>query len=132
MLPSLVPTLQETIDNMNSTTTTATMGKTFKFDFSAGDFVLKDGKVVELEDLEGLKMWIEKAIRDIGLDDLVVQNFHIDFTQSEIIREITEVLAENTEINNVTDFAFTTVDSGLNVAFTVDSIYGTTGSEVVI
>ena len=44
-------------------TTTTGSGKTLNFDFDAGDFVVKDGKVVTLTGLEALKIWIKKILR---------------------------------------------------------------------
>lgn len=39
------------------------LGTTFLFDFDKGEFVIRNGRLVELNDIEALKMWIIKIIK---------------------------------------------------------------------
>jgi len=146
ILPKLVPTLQEQAE---TTETVITRGKSFLFDFTAGDFVTKDGKLQQVDGIESLKIWIAKIIRtekfkfkiyDTGkvsqygvtLLDLVNSGYPKSFIEEEMKREITEALLRNPEIQNVTGFTFSLVNRGLSVAFNVYSIYGQTESVVII
>lgn len=123
-------------------------GKSFKFDFVAGDFITKDGKVEELTGIESLKIWIVKLLKTekhkfkiyktgeidvygITLMDLVHSDNPYFFIKSEIQREIKEELLKNTEILSVSDFIFTREKRTLAVAFTVNSIYGLAESKVM-
>ncbi|MFI8716224.1 DUF2634 domain-containing protein [Brevibacillus brevis] len=112
--------------------------KTFLWDFEAGDFVLKDGKLIELTGLEYLKVWIEKILRTVkdtliyagtgyGSEhhSLIGQNFHPDFSRSEYERMITEALLQNDAITRVDNFSFTQTGSRLVISVEVSSIYGT-------
>lgn len=149
ILPDLIPSLQEQVNNINEAETTRASGKSFLFDFNTGDFVLKDGKLVEIEGLEALKMWIQKILKTekfkfkiyetgetneygVTLLELINKGYPIYFVQSEIQREITEALLINPEINDISSFIFTRETRGLVVTFTVDSIYGSTESEVIL
>lgn len=129
-----------TVENVN-------MGKSFNFNFTTGDFTIKNGKVQVLEGVEALKVWIMKLIKTekfrfkiystgstdeygITLMDLVHSNYPYFFVKSEIQREITEGLLKNVEILEVKDFVFTREKRTLVVNFTVNSIYGPVESEV--
>jgi len=131
-------------ENTTTTTETASIGKSFLFDFDTGDFSLQDGNVVVAEGIEALKVWIVKTIKtekykfDIydeygaTLQDLISSGYSKAFIESEIKREITAALLKNVEITGVSGFTFTRENRGLTVAFTVNSIYGTTEREVII
>src|SRR5690625_4918641 len=77
-------------------------GKSFLFDFDKGDFVLRDGRLVEMYGVDVLKQWIHKAILtakdrfkvykdniDYGvtIDDLIGANYPLDFIKKEIENE---------------------------------------------
>ncbi|MFA4137694.1 MULTISPECIES: DUF2634 domain-containing protein [unclassified Brevibacillus] len=119
--------------------------KTFLWDFDAGDFVLKDGKLIEVTGLEYLKVWIEKALRTVknsliyqgtgyGSEHhvLIGQNFHPDFSKAEYERMIREALLQNDAITRVDDFSFSHEGSRLVIGFEVSSIYGTLEKAVLI
>jgi hypothetical protein len=38
-------------------------GKSFLFDFTSGEFVVRDGKLVECDGMDAIKTWIEKILR---------------------------------------------------------------------
>lgn len=119
-------------------------GIVLSFNFDTGEFNMKDGKVIELTGLEGLKMWVQKVLRTekhkfkiytstdstyaygITLQEYASSNLPFDFVKAEIQREISETLLVNKSINNVSDFLFERVDSALNISFAIDSIYGKT------
>lgn len=149
ILPELVPNLQEQINNIKQIETNSKMGKSFLFDFNRGDFVLKDGKLVEIEGIEALKVWVEKILKTekfkfkiyenseineygVTLLELINKDYPIYFVESEIQREVTEALLKNAEINSVSNFTFSKEGRGLNISFEVSSIYGTTRNEVII
>ena len=37
--------------------------KSYLFDFTTGDFVVRDGKLIECDGIESIKVWIEKILR---------------------------------------------------------------------
>ncbi len=111
--------------------------KTFKWDFEAGDFVLKDGKLIEIDGLDYIKVWIEKALRTKkgtliyesygsehhGLIGMVLDR---EFIKSELQRTIREALLQNEAIISVRNFEFQLEGALLKVKFDVATIYGNT------
>lgn len=72
-----------------------TGGKSYLYDFEKGDFVIRDGKLIECDGIEALKVWIEKILRTekgryqiydgtsygCQLEDLIIGNsYAIEFT----------------------------------------------------
>jgi hypothetical protein len=120
-------------------------GKTYLFDFEKGDFVRKDGKLVKVEGVEALKVWIEKNIRTeidkykvyegsvygVGIWELVGQNLPQPFVESEIERELIESLSLHPEIESLTDFEFVREKSRLIIKFTVNVTNGTSFNQEV-
>jgi len=126
-------------------TSPETVHKTFLWDFTKGDFVLRDGSLVEATGIEYVKVWAEKALRTVkdsliyeGTEygsehhTLIGQNFHPDFTKSEYERMIREALLQNSAITKVDNFVFSQSGSGLTISFDVVSIYGTTQGAVTV
>ncbi|HZG79956.1 MAG TPA: DUF2634 domain-containing protein [Brevibacillus sp.] len=122
-----------------------TVHKTFLWDFEKGDFVLKDGKLIEVVGLEYLKIWIEKALRTVkdsliyvrtgygsGHHSLIGRNFHPDFSRAEYERMIREALMQNNSIIQVSNFAFSQNGEKLTIAFDVIGIYGPMRREVTV
>ncbi|QMV43748.1 DUF2634 domain-containing protein [Cohnella cholangitidis] len=142
MLPQIAQLEIET----ESEETVQPRGKSFLFDFKTGDFVLKDGKVVEVSGVESLKVWIDKAIRTArnrfsiydgeeygaSIDNLVGSNLPLEFVSEELQREITEALTENAEIRSLSDWTFERDGAAIKVSFTVNSIYGDVQREVSV
>ncbi len=123
----------------------STVHKTLLWDFTNGEFFLKDGKTIEIEGKEYLKVWIKKALlsrkntliyqgTDYGSEhqNLIGKNFKPSFTAEELKRMIRETLLLNTAITNVTNFEFTQEGSMVMVKFVVRSIFGDIDGEVVI
>lgn len=119
--------------------------KTFNWDFDEGDFVLRDGKLVELSGIDYLKTWIKKALYTVinsliyegtdygsGHHTLIGQNFHPDYSRSEYERLIREALLTNEAITRVDNFAFSQSGARLRISFDVRSIYGTIPEAVMV
>lgn len=122
------------------------IGKSFLFDFKKGEFVLKDGKMVVLEGIEAMKMWILKVIRTekfrfriyesseyeedeqygVTLEDLIGSNFDREFIEAEIEREVTEALLLHEYIVSVDEWAFERDSKKMVVSFVVTTYDETT------
>lgn len=137
------------ISNTDDTTTeTTNNGTSFLFNFEAGDFVIKDGKIQTITELNALKVWIQKVLLTekykykiyknlndeneygIVLNDLIYSDYSQAFIQAELQREITETLLTNNAITNVSNFNFSREKRRLVINFDVESVFGNT-SEVV-
>lgn len=134
ILPSLIPSLETNSTNNQETTQ---MGKSFLFDFKTGDFVIRDGKLVKIEDIEALKIWIEKILRTekfkfkvyekedkneygITIQDLITgYNYQKEFIESEIKREVTEALLKNALIDSLEDWSIEKENPILKIGFKV-------------
>ncbi|WMM23665.1 DUF2634 domain-containing protein [Tissierella sp. MB52-C2] len=113
-------------------------GKTFLFDFEKGDFVIKDGRLVEVEGKEAIKIWIEKILRtekfkfEVYKEDENINEYGTTikkliqgkkvpqfFLQSELKREIEEVLKRHSEIDRIKDFRTEQEAATLRIYFTI-------------
>jgi len=125
--------------------TSETVHKTYAWDFEKGDFILCDGKLIELTGLDYIKVWIQKAIRTVfnskiyvgtnyGSEhhSLIGRSFNPSFSQSEYERMIREAMMQNDAITSVSNFSFHQSASKLNIEFDVQSIYGSTREEAMI
>lgn len=138
MFPSLHPTIEKQFNEIKKTpNSNVKMGRSFLFDFEKGDFVLQDGKVVEIEDIKALEVWIEKIIRtekfkfkiyDTGNEnqygntimELVMgKRLPTQYMIAEIQRQITEALLNHSMIQAITNFKLQKVKSILNINFKV-------------
>lgn len=140
----MFPQLAELELDTTDAETARPRGKSFLFDFATGDFVLRDGKMVEATGIDSLKVWIEKALRTAkyryeiytgteygaSTEDLVGSNLPFDFIKEEMKREVREALQNNQEILSVSDLSFEREGSKMTVRFTVNSIFGATQQEV--
>src|SRR5690625_3807374 len=137
--------LDFTTEELNTVVDPVTVHKSYAWDFERGDFALAAGSVVEIEGVEYLRVWIEKALRTVkgtliyngtnyGSDHhgLIGQVFKRSFTESEYERMIRECLRQNTAITSVTGFTFTPIGSRLKIEFSVMSIYGQSEEVVTI
>lgn len=118
--------------------------RTLQWDFTEGDFVLKDGKTVEVDNKEYLKVWIKKSLLTIrstliyedteyGSEhhSLIGTNFNPAFTAAELKRMIREALLVNPAITTVSNFRFSQEKSRVKVEFDVGSIFGQVDGEVI-
>lgn len=118
----------------------ARRGKTLEFDFSAGDFVTKDGRLQSVEGEDALRVRIEKCIRTeadkyqiylqdgtpygVKTFDLTNRKLPQAFLFAEIEREVTEALLRDSDVTGVYGFEFDREGRTLSVEFTVESIFG--------
>lgn len=120
------------------------MGKSFLFDFKKGDFVLKDGRLVEAFDFQALIVWIEKILRTeryrykvyaredkneygVVLEDLIVgNNFPHAFVEAELKREISQALIKHPMIQSLSDWNIDKKNPVLKISFKVNLIDGNT------
>lgn len=134
-------------NTINSDKTTIT-GKSFLFDFSAGDFLLDDtGNLISVNDIEALKIWITKILKTdknkfvvydginygiTNLKELITSDYPFEFIKAEIESNVREVLLKNTAIKSVQNFKFERNKRLLNVSFDCYTIFGMVQSEVII
>lgn len=118
---------------------------TFAWDFTTGDFMLTDGKLIPLTGLEYVKGWIQKCLHTIlnsliyvGTDYgsehhvLIGRNFHPEFSRAEYERMIREALLKNDAIKQVDHFVFSQDGAKLTIQFVVESSYGQVREGVTI
>ncbi len=120
MFPEL--NLDNAVENIETEEKTE-QGKTFLYDFKKGDFILRDGRLIEADKTEGIKVWIEKILRtekskfEIYKEDEEVDEYGTTikkltqgkkvpqfFLQSELKRQIEEALKRHVEIDGIEDF----------------------------
>lgn len=115
-------TVQTTPDPADTTPqTTVTFGKSWRFDFEAGEFVLTPtGKVMETADTDAWLEWCTKALataryqhlvysRNYGqeFEDLLSRHLNRAANESEIKRIATEALMVDPRTAAVRNFQFT-------------------------
>ena len=89
--------------NLNNETKSSSGVKSYLFDFDSGDFVVRDGKLVDCDGIDAIKGWIEKILRtengrysiyadtEYGchLEDLIIGNsYTVEFIEAELKRVI--------------------------------------------
>ena len=120
-----------TLDNK---TQTSSETKSYLFDFTTDDFVVRDGKLIECDGIESIKAWIEKILRtekgryqiydntEYGchLEDLIIGNsYTAEFIEAELKREIEDALKQNPRITSVTNFNITRNTNAITVTLEV-------------
>ena len=120
-----------TLDNK---TQTLNGTKSYLFDFTTGDFIVRDGKLIECDGIESIKVWIEKILRtekgrypiydnpEYGchLEDLIIGNsYTAEFIEAELKREIEDALKQNSQITSVTNFKITRNKNAITVTLEV-------------
>ena len=108
--------------------------KSYLFDFENGDFVVRDGNLIECDGIESIKIWIEKILRtekgrypiydntEYGcyLEDLIIGNsYTAEFIEAELKREIQDALKQNPKITSVTNFNITRNTNAITVTLEV-------------
>ena len=108
--------------------------KSYMFDFENGDFVVRDGKIIECDGIESIKVWIEKILRtekgrypiydntEYGchLEDLIIGNsYTAEFIEAELKREIEDALKQNPRITSVTNFKISRNKNAITVTLEV-------------
>ncbi|WP_078410293.1 DUF2634 domain-containing protein [Priestia abyssalis] len=134
----MLPKITELEFNIEQTETVPKIGKSFLFDFEKGEFVLENGKMVELHGIDALKMWIEKVIQtekfrfeiyegiDYGvtIEDLIGSNLPRAFIEAEIKREVTSSLETHPYIQDITNWQFVRNGKRMSVKFQVITVDG--------
>ena len=120
-----------TLDNKSDTSSGT---KSYMFDFENGDFVVRDGKLIECDGISAIKVWIEKILRtekgrypiydntEYGchLGDLIIgNNYTAEFIEAELKREIGDAIKQNTQITSVTNFNITRNINAITVTLEV-------------
>ena len=120
-----------TLDNESNTSSGT---KSYLFDFTTGDFVVCDGKLIECDGIDAIKVWIEKILRpekgrypiydntEYGchLEDLIIGNsYTAEFIEAELKREIEDALKQNPRITSVTNFNITRNTNAITVTLEV-------------
>lgn len=120
-----------TLDNK---TQTLNGTKSYLFDFTTGDFALRDGKLIECDGIDAIKVWIEKILRtekerypiydntEYGchLEDLIIGNsYTTEFIEAELKREVEDALKQNPQITSVTNFKITHNKNAITVTLEV-------------
>ncbi len=115
---------------LDNKTQTLNGTKSYLFDFTTGDFVVRDGKLIECDGIESIKVWIEKILRtekgrcpiydntEYGcrLEDLIIGNsYTAEFIEAELKREIEDALKQNPQIKSVTNFKITRNKNAITV-----------------
>ena len=109
------------------------IGKSFLFDFDKGDFVIRNGKLVEIRGLEVLKQWITKVLKTerfrfriyedveygVTLEDLIGSNLPRAFIEAEIKREVTSSLLRHPHIQSVEEWSFERDGKWMRIFFRV-------------
>lgn len=131
------------------TSETPKLGKSFLFDFTTGDFVIKDGRLVRVEDIDALKVWITKIIKTerfrfriyersdkdeygVTIEDLIVgHDYPPAFIESELKREVTAALTRHPLIQDLTEWKIEKENPLVKVYFRVLLATGTSFTQEV-
>lgn len=138
MLPELTYDLSKTNEPRE-------VGKSFLFDFDRGEFVLRDGRFVEIEGVEVIKQWVHSTLRTekykyliyqehgIELESLIESQLPYKLFTVEVERAVRGALEAHEHIKAVTDFRFERLKSSLKVTFTVNLTDGLSfGGETIV
>lgn len=121
------------------------IGKTFLYDFDKGDFVMRNGKLIELYGIDALKQWIVKVLKTekfrfriyenveygTSIETLIGSNLPRAYVESEIEREVTESLLQSPYIERLEGWQFERDGKWMRIRFTVISpMYNTFDMEV--
>jgi len=121
------------------------IGKSFAYDFDRGDFIMRNGKLIELFGVESLKMWIMKVMKTelsrfriyegipygVTLEGLIGSNLPRAYIEAETEREVTESLLLSPYIDGLEGWTFERDGKWMRVSFRVVSpMYNTFDMEV--
>jgi len=126
------------------------LGKSFKFDFTAGDFILSDGKLVAIKDIEAIKVWVHKILMTekfkfqiykrtdgdeygVTLEDLIGTILPRSFVEAELKREIKEAVTRHPRIASISNLTIERDGNLLKISFKINLTDGQGfGQEVAI
>ena len=113
-------------------------GITYLFDFEKSEFIIQDGKLIEANELESVKIWIEKKIRTdkfkfkvykkddnddeygVTIKNLLGKKLPEKLIQSEIKRELEKEILVHPKINKLKSWNILVDGSKVQINFTVD------------
>lgn len=144
ILPSLVPELQEQLNNINQTSTQEVkeLGRCFLIEDN--QFAVESGNLITIDNITAIKQWIkivlctEKDKYEIykgtgyycNIKDLI-GNRPNSFIVSELQREISETLSKHRYIKSISDFKTSFEKDKLTATFTVNLIDNTSFEQEV-
>lgn len=150
-MPNLFPIGEDIQAQVKTTDTFSNVrfGKSWRFDFEKGEFVLTPtGKVAETSDVEAWLEWCRKALitaryrypiysRDYGheFDDLISRHLNKEGNESEIKRIVRETLMVDPRTASVDNFNFRWEGDTVYFTCEVTNVRGesrTVGGQVVI
>lgn len=118
--------LVEAVDEQSTT-----IARTPLFDFEKGEYVIKDGKIVECTQEEAIRQWVGFLIKtpadkfEVYKDTAFGTYIHnligwkdAGFVASEIKRELSEKCPDNRAISKIEDFEFSRNGGVMNIKFT--------------
>ena len=129
---------------VNNETKSSSGTKSYLFDFGSEDFHVRDGKLIECDGIEAIKVWTEKILRtekgrytiyadtEYGchLEDLIIGNsYTVEFIEAELKREIEDALKQNPQITSVTNVQITR--SKNSIAVTLEVVLNDEGRNTV-
>jgi len=152
VFPDITTVSLDALITDSTTATTSIDSKIdYKFDFDLGDFVVMDGSLYQIQDVEEIKMFIRKSIKTekykfkiyeheedtdeygVTLGELMGQVLPKIIFESNIKDTITNALLKHNRILSLTDWNIEQAKSKFIVNFTVNMIDGVSfGEEVVI
>ena len=115
------------------------LGRVFLFDFKENNFVLKDGKMIEANYEQKIKMWIEQLIRTdfnkfkickdtpFGIEIVNIlgrRDISLGVVNSEIKRQIEEKIVLHPHISGVQNFSTERLNNEIIIKFDVILIDG--------
>lgn len=124
------------------------LGMVYKYDFSAGDFVLVDGRPVLCTDEEAVKQWAELCIRvpfgkhriyegvEFGtstVEQLINRKaLPPDYVNSVVYADLSEKLTQHKLITGMQNFEITNSDGTALITFTLLTTLGEIDGSVTI
>lgn len=120
-------------------------GKVFLFDFDKKEFVVKDGKLVEISKTVSIKQFVSWTLRtqidkykiysDYGIDKEILigqKSLPTSFVNSEFKRIIEEQLTRNPSITRIENFSFSKERTTLTILFDIVTTDGVINISEVI
>lgn len=119
--------------------------KEYLYDFDLKEFVLKEGKLVIVEENEALAIWVRKALSteryrylaytwDYGheINRLIGSGYSKEYTLSEVVRYIRECILINPYIKDIENVDIVLEGELLKVTFKLLTIYGEVSVDATI
>lgn len=139
-MASILPlSVATTATSSTSATTASSVIAEYLWDFTIGDFVLKDGKFQIVTGIKALEIWTYKSLMTQqnvyaaygvtygqSFDTVVGQNFSRAVVEAEVKRLTTDCLTQNPNITGIDNFSVTFKGDTLTIDFTLVTTLGTT------